>query len=187
MADQYPASGLTPNLKMTLEGVSVGVAQDFLILDTLFPGGTSTPAFYRITATVSQSQLLSMYSTPILLLACPVGFDIVIKGINVYFIPGPTNTPYAFSNPNTSLLIGYDTAPPSQATLYNGDYYQMTASGFVDQTLVNAQPIWLPVEGSGSFQTPGSSLCLTTDTSALTGGDGTLLVYVDYSLTPQPA
>jgi len=141
---------------------------------------------YRATVKVSSSQLLASYTAPVLLVSCPIGLDIVVKGINVYFVPGPTNTPYTFSNPNTSLLIGYDTAPPSQSTIYDGDYYQMEAAGFVDQTLVNAQPIWVPVEGFGSFQTPGGDLYLTEDTSALTGGDGTLLVYIDYSLTPQP-
>ena len=85
-------------------------------------------------------------------------------------LPALQIPPYAFSNPNTCLIIGYDTASPSQAALYNGDYYQMPAAGFVDQTLENAQPLWIPVAGSGSFQTPGSNLYLTTDTSALTGG-----------------
>jgi hypothetical protein len=141
---------------------------------------------YRTGVAVNQAQMLSLYSTPLPLLICPADYDIVIKGINVYYLTGPTNTPYAFSNPNTCLIIGYDTAPPSQASIYNGDYYQMPAAGFVDQTLENAQPLWIPVAGSGSFQTPGSNLYLTTDISALTGGDGTLLVYIDYSLTPQP-
>jgi hypothetical protein len=47
MADQYPASGLTPNLKMTLEGIAVGIATNFLELDSLFPNGP-TPSGYLL-------------------------------------------------------------------------------------------------------------------------------------------
>jgi hypothetical protein len=39
MADQYPAKGLTPNLDMTLEGMSVGVADNFITLDAALISG----------------------------------------------------------------------------------------------------------------------------------------------------
>jgi hypothetical protein len=154
--------------------------------DWVLIGGAITIPTFRLKFTVSSAQLLTMFTTPVLLIKPPNGFDIVPVMINVYFIPGPTNTPYTFVNPNENVFIGYDTAPPSQAVIYNGTYFSMNAAGFVDQIVENAQPLWIPVQGSGSFQTPGNNLYLTTQDGNLSSGDGILVGYIDYQLTPIP-
>jgi hypothetical protein len=37
MTDYYPESGLTPNMGMTLEGMSSGIAENFLLMDESAP------------------------------------------------------------------------------------------------------------------------------------------------------
>jgi len=78
MADQYPESGLTPNLGLSLEGQAVNIADNFIVLDGLFPGGpppagSAVPVISQrlqvLNATTPQSVALTVASTQMVALS----------------------------------------------------------------------------------------------------------------------
>jgi hypothetical protein len=67
MADEYPESGLTPNLGLSLEGMAVNVAENFIELDSFVP--VISKRLQILNATTSQSVALTVPSTQMVALS----------------------------------------------------------------------------------------------------------------------
>lgn len=116
------------------------------------------------------------------MVAPPSGFDITVTSLYAIYIAG--TTAYSFGNPNDNVLVGFCLPPGNQATIYNGDYYQMGMAGFLDQTINNTQPVWIPVEGTGSINYAGSNLYMTAQDANPTEGNGKIILAISYNLIP---
>lgn len=63
MADEYPESGLTDNLELSLEGMAVNLADNFITLDKAFPAGVVQLQYTRVPYTLTANDVLKGYCT----------------------------------------------------------------------------------------------------------------------------
>ena len=155
-----------------------------LNVDNLVISGSSSSITYRQTTLVSASQLLNIFAVPMLLVSCPVGFNLVPTGVFATYIPSAVD-PVGYQFVDSDYFnVGFDVAPGSQSNINIGSVYYIGLEYFIDQITANIQPSWFPYQDSGIVMHTGENMYLSTGIGNLTTGNGSVEIVIDYSLAP---
>lgn len=139
-------------------------------------------AFQQASVTITSAQLLALHTTAVQIIPAPgVGFYIAPA---YYYMQLHYNTLTYAGSGNCSLIYGPPPVvnPTNLITLYG---WCAATSGIIVHTS-SCQFIGICGEGLVPYTTCGNAAVNFTAPTAVTGGDGTLTLVVNYSVLPLP-